>query len=149
MACLIRAWCHCRTVVPYCRATNPSSQLHSDPPPHTHIPSSHTSPSSFLSTPLPVALQISGGRHCQTFQLFKQVSGRCREPAGVDLPLWCPTSLACANPPLNPLSPRKPPGPNCTGPRAQRSKITCSFFPRFHIGVLLGFKKVQRCVTSG
>ncbi|KAI9525837.1 hypothetical protein NQZ68_002385 [Dissostichus eleginoides] len=31
-------------------------------------------PSSFLSTPLPVALQISGGRQCQAFQLFKQVN---------------------------------------------------------------------------
>lgn len=98
VACLIPAWCHFCTVAPYCWAMNPFSQLghHASHPPSFSPP---PPPSSFLSTPLPVALQISGGRQCQTFQLFKQVSGWCRVPAGVALPLWCPTSLVCANPP--------------------------------------------------
>lgn len=122
VACLIPAWCHFCTVAPYCWAMNPFSK----PRRHaSHPPSFSPPPSSFLSALLPVALQISGGRQCQTFQLFKQVSGWCRVPAGLALPLWCPTLLVCANP-LNPLSPRELQGPNCTDAQLRGAGFTCN-----------------------
>lgn len=100
-ACLIPPCCHFCTVAPYCCP----SQLHQ----RTLLPLSHPSspllPSSFLSTALPVALQISGGRPCQAFQLFKQVNQRV--PARVALPLWCPTLSATRR--------QKPASQNCPG----------------------------------
>lgn len=129
----------------------PSPFLLPLPPPPT--------PSSFLSTPLPVALQISGGRQCQTFQLFKQVSGWCRVPAGVALPLWCPTSLVCANPPESAV-PKGAAGPELYWCSAERRWIYMHFISStpffFHFRLLHCWKengskawwKDQSCVTK-
>lgn len=59
--------------------------------------SSTASASSFLSTLLLVALQTSGGRQCQAFQLFKQVSDWSQVLRRGALPLLCPILLVCAN----------------------------------------------------
>lgn len=115
------------------------------------LPSPTASPSSFLSTLVPVALQISGGRQCQTFQLFKQVSGWCRVPAGVALPLWCPTSLVCAHLPLNPLSPRELRGPSGTSAQLRDATAPLCCFRLLHCWKekrLWGLMKTIRAVSQ-
>lgn len=100
--------------LPIARLCIPSRSSVTVPPTPT-IP-----PPSFLSTSLPVALQISGGRQCQAFQLFKQVSGWCRVPAGVAFTIVVSYIAALCPPPpavlpMNQLATRELQGPYCTG----------------------------------